>query len=231
MTSAHVSSANRTVPVLFRKLATLASSVAMVALTVTLIGWMIARVAEHPGVPREVGDLPPWFVAEVGSLRKAPGPALRAAADQLAAGAERAGAPQREAAGEAAVTSAKTAAPDSAARAPSSKAAADDDFVEVAGAKVEIAFKEYQLTPNKIRVGPGKVTFVLRNEGRYSHDFRINVEGPGIDITTPKFGPGRTIRLEVALQEGEYKISCPLSNHDERGMHGTLIVTSKLAGK
>ena len=187
MTSARVSSANRTAPVVFRKLATLASSVAMVALTAALIGWMIARVAEHPGVPREVGELPPWFVAEVGSLRKAPSAAL--------------------------------------------PAAADDDFVEVAGAKVEIAFKEYQLTPNKIRVGPGKVTFVLRNEGRYSHDFRINIEGPGIDITTQKFGPGRTIRLEVALQEGEYKISCPLSNHDERGMHGTLIVTSKLAGK
>ena len=54
MTSARASSANRTVPVLFRKLATLASSVAMVALTAALIGWMIARVAEHPGVPREV---------------------------------------------------------------------------------------------------------------------------------------------------------------------------------
>ena len=195
MTSARVSSANRTAPVVFRKLATLASSVAMVVLTAALIGWMLARVAEHPGVPREVGELPRWFAGE---------PVVRGARER---------------------------APAPAARAPEKTDAAEGDYAEFAGAKVEIAFKEYQLTPNKIRVGPGKVTFVLRNEGRYSHDFRINLEGPGIDITTPKFGPGRTIRLEVALQEGEYKISCPLSNHDERGMHGTLIVTSKLAGK
>ena len=178
-----------------------ASALAILALTLLLMVWMVARVAEHPGVPREVGDLPSWFAGE-----RAP----RSAREPPAATAE-AGA----------ATAATSAKP----------ATADGDYAEFAGGKVEIAFKEYQLTPNKIRVGPGKVTFVLRNEGRYSHDFRINVEGPGIDITTQKFGPGRTIRLEVALQEGEYKISCPLSNHDERGMHGTLIVTARLAAK
>ena len=178
----------------------------MVALTVALIVWMIARVAEHPGVPREVGELPPWFVAEVGSLRKAPGPALPAAADQPAAGAERTGAP-------------------------SSKAAADDDFVEVAGSEVKIILKEYQLVPNKIRVRPGRVaiTFVLRNEGRFAHNF--HVEGPGVETTAAKFGPGNTVRLEVTLKEGEYKISCPLSNHDQRGMHGMLIATAKPPSK
>ena len=203
----------------------------MVALTAALIGWMIARVAEHPGVPREVGELPPWFVAEVGSLRKAPGPALPAEADQPAAGADRTGAPPREAAGEVAVVSAKTAAPAPATRAPSSKAAADDDFVDVVGSEVTIILKEYQLVPNKIRIRPGRlvITFVLRNEGRFAHNFHL--EGPGVEAHAEKFSPGRTVRIEVALQEGEYKISCPLSNHDQRGMHGTLNVTSKLAGK
>ena len=186
---------------LLKRIVAAASAVAILSLTLLLTGWMLAQVAEHPGVPREVGALPSWFAGE-----RAP----RSAREPPAATAE-AGA----------ATAAASAKP----------ATADGDYAEFASGKVEIAFKEYQLTPNKIRVGPGKVTFALRNEGRYSHDFRINVEGPGIDITTQKFGPGRTIRLEVALQEGEYKISCPLSNHDERGMHGTLIVTSKLAGK
>ncbi len=85
------------------------------------------------------------------------------------------------------------------------------------------------MVPNKIRTKPGTVTFVLRNEGRFAHDF--HVEGPGVDAYAAKFSPGRTVRLEVALPEGEYKISCPLSNHDQRGMHGTLVVTSQLAGK
>jgi uncharacterized cupredoxin-like copper-binding protein len=199
-----------------RRIAALASSLAALLLTMALMAWMTAKVAEHPGVPREVGELPPWFTGAPAMPGAREPSTARAAAGEAAPGhGHEAGT---------AVASIKPAAPEK-------TAAAEGEYVDVAGDKVEIAYKEYQLTPNKIRVGPGKVTFVLRNEGRYSHDFRINVEGPGIDITTQKFGPGRTIRLEVALQEGEYKISCPLSNHDERGMHGTLIVTSKLAGK
>lgn len=101
------------------------------------------------------------------------------------------------------------------------------NYVRVPDGEVKIALKEYELVPDKIMVNPGKITFVLENEGRFSHDFRV--EGPGIDERSTKFGPGRTIRLEVTLtQEGRYKISCPLSNHDERGMTGTLLVTSKL---
>jgi len=207
---------------LLKRIVAAASAVAVLSLTLLLTGWMLAQVAERPGVPREVGELPRWFAGEPGghgARGRSPAPA-GAAGEAAAARGHEAGA---------AVASIKPAAP--AARAPEKTAPADGDYAEFASGKVEIAFKEYQLTPSKIRVGPGKVTFMLRNEGRYSHDFRINIEGPGIDITTQKFGPGRTIRLEVALQEGEYKISCPLSNHDERGMHGTLIVTSKLAGK
>lgn len=169
----------------------------MAALTAALIGWMIARVAEYPGVPREVGELPRWFAGE---------PAVRGAR-------ERAPAP--------------VGTP--AARAPEKTDAAEGDYAEFAGGQIEIAFLEYEMKPNKIRVKPGAVTFVLRNEGRFAHNF--HVEGPGVEAHAEKFSPGRTIRLEVTLQEGEYKISCPLSNHDQRGMHGILIATSKPSGK
>ena len=202
------------------RIAALVWAFAVLSFTLLLTGWMLAQVAEHPGVPREVGELPSWFAggpAAHGARARSPAPA----------GAAGEAAPARGHEAGAAIASIKPAAP--AARAPEKTAPADGDYAEFASGKVEIAFKEYELTPSKIRVGPGKVTFVLRNEGRYSHDF--NVAGPGIDTTTQKFGPGRTVRLDVALQEGEYKISCPLSNHDERGMHGTLIVTSKFAEK
>jgi plastocyanin len=188
MTSARVSSANRTAPVAFSKLAALAAGVAIVVLTVALIGWMVAQVAEHPGVPREVGELPRWFAGE---------PAVRGARERSPA--------------------------------PEKTDAAEGDYAEFAGGQIEIALLEYEMKPNKIRVKPGAVTFVLRNEGRFAHDF--HVEGPGVEAHAAKFSPGRTVRLEVTLQEGEYKISCPLSNHDQRGMHGMLVVTSKLAGK
>ncbi len=147
------------------------------------MGWMVAKVAEHPGVPREVGALPAWFGGA---------PALRAAKSE--------------------------------ARAPAAAPARDADFVDVAGGKIEIVLNEYEMKPSHIRAGPGAVTFVLRNEGRFAHNF--HVEGPGVDATAEKFSPGRTVRLELALQAGEYKISCPLSNHDQRGMHGVLIAAA-----
>ena len=189
-----------------RRIAALASSLAAFLLTVALMAWMTAKVAEHPGVPREVGELPPWFARGPAAASKTQG--------RPAAAPARPDALPREA-----------HAPPQAAGA---DAASGADFVQIAGGKVEIALTEYEMKPDKMRVKPGVVTFVLRNEGRFAHNF--HVEGPGVDAHAEKFSPGRTIRLEVTLQEGEYKISCPLSNHDERGMRGMLIATSKSPG-
>jgi plastocyanin len=168
--------------------------------TLVLMGWMLARVAEHPGVPRETGALPSWFTGA---------PALT-------------GAHRHEA--DAAAGSAKPGA----SAAPAAAGAAEGDYTDFANGEIEIALKEYEFTPSRIRTRPGAVVFVLRNAGRFAHDF--HVEGPGFEVYAEKFSPGRTVRVQAVMQEGEYKVSCPLSNHDERGMNGKLIVTSKLAG-
>ena len=195
-----------------RSIAAYFTALAILGLTAVLLGWMLARVAEHPGVLREVGELPRWFAAE---------PAVRGARERASAPAEAGAAAHGHEAG-VAITSSKPGAPEK-------TDAAEGNYAEFAGGQIEIAFLEYEMKPNKIRVKPGAVTFVLRNEGRFAHDF--HVEGPGVDAYAAKFSPGRTVRLEVALPEGEYKISCPLSNHDQRGMNGTLIATAKLTGK
>lgn len=160
---------------------------AAAALTAALLAWMVVQVAEHPGVPREPGELPPWFSGVQPPARQVAVPA---------------------------------SAPDESAR-----AAAEEDFVQIDGGRIEIVLTEYEMKPSRIRVRPGSVQFVLRNEGRFAHNF--HVEGPGVDTTAEKFSPGRTARLEFSLGEGEYKISCPLSNHDQRGMHGRLVVAAK----
>lgn len=184
-----------------KRMAVAVSTLSIVTLTVALMGWMFAKVAEHPGVPRDVGQLPSWFAGEGTPAQKAsiPSPALPT---------------------------------------PTDESKADEEYVQVTGSEIEIALKEYELVPSKIMVRPGTYTFVLHNKGRFSHDFQIqgpgalHGEGHGVDVRTAKFGPGRTVRLEVTLtEEGEYHIMCPLSNHDERGMNGVLLVTSKLQGE
>jgi uncharacterized cupredoxin-like copper-binding protein len=71
-------------------------------------------------------------------------------------------------------------------------------------------------------VKAGTITFVLTNEGRYTHDFRV--EGQGVDERAPKVGRGRSREWEITLAPGSYNISCPISNHADRGMIGTLEV-------
>ncbi len=87
---------------------------------------------------------------------------------------------------------------------------------------VEIALRDFELAPDEITVKAGEVTFVLTNEGRYTHDFRI--DGEGVDMNAGKVGARRTDEWEVTLEPGEYRISCRISNHDERGMVGTMTV-------
>lgn len=208
-----------------KRVAALAASLALLAFTVVLLGWMLGRVAEHPGVPREASELPAWFTGETSPERRPGRPPAR---PPTAVGEAQpaAGAPAEQphdALAAAAPSAVVPARPLPATAAPSR---AGEGYVDVVGGEVRIALKEYRLVPERIRVRPGPlaITFVLRNEGRYAHNFHI--EGPDVDARAAKFGPGNTVRLEVTLKAGEYKISCPLSNHDQRGMHGTLLVTA-----
>lgn len=87
---------------------------------------------------------------------------------------------------------------------------------------VPVSLKDFRLEPNELRVKAGTVTVVLKNEGRFTHDFRV--QGQGIDDRAPKVGSGRTFEWQIALEPGSYAISCPISNHAQRGMKGTLEV-------
>lgn len=87
---------------------------------------------------------------------------------------------------------------------------------------VHIGLKDFRLDPDSVKAKAGTITFVLKNGGRYTHDFRV--EGQGIDDKAPKVGQGRTFEWQIALTPGTYRISCPISNHADRGMTGTLDV-------
>lgn len=87
---------------------------------------------------------------------------------------------------------------------------------------VPMLLKDFELQPDALAVKAGSVTFVLKNDGRYTHDFRV--EGQGVDLKGPKVGSGRSTEWRIALQPGTYRISCPVSNHADRGMAGTLTV-------
>ena len=100
--------------------------------------------------------------------------------------------------------------------------AANAQAVRVVEGKVDISLQDFRLDPERLAVKTGTVTFVLTNDGRFTHDFRV--EGQGLDEKAPKVGQGRTSEWQVILPPGTYRISCPISNHADRGMVGTLEV-------
>ena len=66
---------------------------------------------------------------------------------------------------------------------------------------------------------PGKVTFVFKNVGHVSHDFKINRK------STPLIQPGRTARIVVTFKKkGKYAYLCTVPGHAAAGMKGVFTV-------
>ena len=96
---------------------------------------------------------------------------------------------------------------------------------------LEIGLGEWALLPEARAIRPGRVTFVIRNRGKYVHGFEIEIRrlddehgGDGEDAETEELRPGQSTRMTVDLVPGRYEIECSVSDHDERGMRGTLDV-------
>jgi uncharacterized cupredoxin-like copper-binding protein len=100
----------------------------------------------------------------------------------------------------------------------------DDKAVSV----VEVHLSEYKIDmPETLPAGP--TNFILLNEGGKAHSFKI--EGPGLDGPFSAPVPSHTKgTLQVTLQAGEYKVTCPIGSHSAKGMTKTLTVTAKKEG-
>jgi uncharacterized cupredoxin-like copper-binding protein len=66
---------------------------------------------------------------------------------------------------------------------------------------------------------PGKVTFVFKNVGHVTHDFKINGK------KTPLIQPGKTAKLVVTFtKKKKYTYLCTVPGHAAAGMKGVFTV-------
>jgi plastocyanin len=68
---------------------------------------------------------------------------------------------------------------------------------------------------------PGQVTVVMDNPSEVPH--AVEIEGNGVEEETKTLTKG-TADVTVDLQPGEYRFYCPVGNHAQAGMEGTLTV-------
>ena len=100
----------------------------------------------------------------------------------------------------------------------------DDEGGDSSGGQtVEVVATEFAFDPADVSVDEaGETTFTVSNEGEFPH--ALEIEGNGIEEETDELAPGASGSVTVDLEPGEYELYCPVGDHRDRGMEGTLVV-------
>ena len=93
---------------------------------------------------------------------------------------------------------------------------------------IQVSGTDFEFHPSNISAEPGEVTIELTNDGKSPH--AIEVEGNGVEEESETIDPGEKTTLTVDLEEGEYEVYCPVGNHKDLGMEGTLTAGGGGAG-
>jgi uncharacterized cupredoxin-like copper-binding protein len=70
----------------------------------------------------------------------------------------------------------------------------------------------------------GDVTIVLKNPSSATAPHAVEIEGQGVEEESDTIDPGGTSKVSAKLEPGEYEFYCPVGNHKDAGMEGTLTV-------
>jgi plastocyanin len=98
----------------------------------------------------------------------------------------------------------------------------DEPAARVRDGRVAVALDDFRYRPQLIRASPGRVRFDLVNRGRLAHTFRL--ERGTVVAKVSSLLPGDRASKTARVRKGEYRFLCALSNHEELGMYGTLVV-------
>jgi plastocyanin len=88
---------------------------------------------------------------------------------------------------------------------------------------IAIAVTDFRYTPQNITARPGRLRVTLTNRGRLAHTFRVERKTTIVKKVSSLL-PGDTATTSIPVRKGEYRFFCALSNHEELGMYGTLVV-------
>jgi len=103
----------------------------------------------------------------------------------------------------------------------SSRAHADE---KSKASTVLVKLSEWKVTLTPSVVPPGPVVFEVTNSGKVPHAFEI--EGSGVEKSTPRLLSGATATLTMDLRAGKYEAYCPIGkgSHKMLGMESHLSV-------
>ena len=91
-------------------------------------------------------------------------------------------------------------------------------------ATVHVRETDFAIDPPNVRIRrPGTVRFRVGNAGRAPH--ALEIEGPEGEVETKVLQSGDSATLTADLSKpGRYKWYCPVGDHEQKGMKGTVTV-------
>ena len=94
---------------------------------------------------------------------------------------------------------------------------------------IELAATDFAFDPSTVEVDEaGVYSFRIVNRGESMH--ALEVEGQGMEAATSEVGPGESAEVKVELKAGRYELYCPVGNHREMGMEGSVSVAGAGGG-
>ena len=111
-------------------------------------------------------------------------------------------------------------------------ACGDEAPVRVEGRELRVELDEFRIVPQNSTVASGRLRIVATNVGRVPHNLKVvkedeeDREKPPTELGgTGTAQPGETATFTFEdLGPGEYRIVCTITNHDDLGQYGKIIV-------
>ena len=93
--------------------------------------------------------------------------------------------------------------------------------------RLSVKAVEWSYTLSRPEVEAGEVLVELNNQGEDSHNLQLQREGsPEPPLVVPEAGSAKRTSARFTLSSGTYHLYCSLYQHEEKGMHATLVVGS-----
>ena len=98
----------------------------------------------------------------------------------------------------------------------------EDSASGEAVATVDVSETDFALDPEDATVDEsGVIEFAVTNDGETDHALEVEADPEAVSDT---IAPGESTTFTAELEPGEYKWYCPIANHEQLGMVGTLTV-------
>jgi plastocyanin len=96
---------------------------------------------------------------------------------------------------------------------------------------IQLSLTEFAISLATVNLDQaGTYEFEVSNDGQFPHALDIEAEGDGGEVETGNIDPGESRTVSITLPGGSHEMYCPIGNHRDQGMEGTITVAGAAGG-